>query len=316
MLYPGCPVTPDGPSVSVPHLAVVLNPNAGGGLALRSWPRLQRELTARHLSHELIREDSGDAALARLRALPPGTAVMAVGGDGTVGALLPALVGTGRALAIVPLGTGNDFAGLLGLQPGAFAEALDRLNYQPRAVDALRVTVVQGDEAGQSFVLLNGLGMGFDSDVTANMARAPARLRGFARYAWSAVATIRELHLTGVTITADDQLLYAGPSGIVAVMNGTRYGGGFRISPDSDVRDGQVNVVAGGDMNRRQLTDMMLRVLPGRHLNHPRVHTRAARTVQVRWDAPVRVHLDGDLHGHVTELHVETLPGAVHLLNA
>ncbi|MCD0158166.1 diacylglycerol kinase family protein [Deinococcus sp. 6GRE01] len=301
---------------TTPHLAVVLNPNAGGGLALHSWPRLERELHARHLSHELIREPSGEAALARLRALPPGTAVMAVGGDGTVGALLPALVGTERPLAIVPLGTGNDFAGLLGLRPGAFAEALDRLNYQPRAVDALRVTIHQGDGAGRSHLLLNGLGMGFDSDVTANMTRAPARLRGFARYAWSAVATIRELKLTPVTITANGQPLYAGPSGIVAVMNGTRYGGGFRISPDSDVRDGQVNVVAGGDMNRRQLTGLMLRVLRGAHLKDPRVHTRAARHVTVRWDAPVRVHLDGDLHGHVTELHVETLPGAVQLLNA
>ncbi|MFN4251438.1 diacylglycerol/lipid kinase family protein [Deinococcus sp.] len=312
-------MTPEGnpPAAHAPpHLAVVLNPNAGGGLALHSWPRLERELHARHLSHELIREPSGEAALARLRALPPGTAVMAVGGDGTVGALLPALVGTQRPLAIVPLGTGNDFAGLLGLRPGAFAEALDRLNYQPRAVDALRVTIHRGDGAGRSHLLLNGLGMGFDSDVTANMTRAPARLRGFARYAWSAVATIRELKLTPVTITADGQPLYAGPSGIVAVMNGTRYGGGFRISPDSDVRDGQVNVVAGGDMNRRQLTGLMLRVLRGAHLQDPRVHTRAARHVTVRWDAPVRVHLDGDLHGRVTELHVETLPGAVQLLNA
>ncbi|GAA0520755.1 diacylglycerol kinase family protein [Deinococcus depolymerans] len=312
-------MTPEGnpPAAhATPHLAVVLNPNAGNGLALHAWPRLERELQARHLSHELIREASGGAALARLRALPAGTAVMAVGGDGTVGALLPALVGTGRPLAVVPLGTGNDFAGLLGLRPGAFAEALDRLNYQPRAVDALRVTIRQGDGAGRTHLLLNGLGMGFDSDVTANMDRAPARLRGFARYAWSAVATIRQLKLTHVTVTADGRTLYAGPSGIVAVMNGTRYGGGFMISPDSDLRDGRVNVVAGADMNRRQLTDLMLRVLRGRHLKHPRVHTCAAQQVTVRWDAPVRVHLDGDLHGRVTELHVETLPGAVQLLNA
>lgn len=59
---------------TTPHLAVVLNPNAGGGLALHSWPRLERELHARHLSHELIREPSGEAALARLRALQIGRA--------------------------------------------------------------------------------------------------------------------------------------------------------------------------------------------------------------------------------------------------
>ena len=79
------------------------------------------------------------------QALPAGTALMAVGGDGTVGALLPAVVATGRPLAILPLGTGNDFAGLLGLKPGAFGEALDRLAFTPRAVDALTVRAYHAD---------------------------------------------------------------------------------------------------------------------------------------------------------------------------
>ncbi|PTA69885.1 diacylglycerol/lipid kinase family protein [Deinococcus arcticus] len=306
----------DHPVFPLPPLAVVLNPRAGRGLAAREWPRLQRELQARGLEHTLIQEESGEAALARVQALPPDVAVMAVGGDGTVGALLGAVVGTGRPLAIVPLGTGNDFAGLLGLKPGAFGEALDRLNYQPRALDALELDIVAGDEAGRRFVLLNGLGMGFDSDVTANMDRAPARLRGFARYAYSALSTLRALQLAEVAIVADGQPLYAGPSAIVAVMNGVRYGGGFRISPQSDVRDGQLNVVAGGAMTRRQLAGLMARVLRGAHLSHPLAHHVAAREVQVRWATPVRIHLDGDLHGRVSEIRVRVLPGAARLLNA
>ena len=84
-------------------LAVVLNPQAGGGSARRAWPALERELTRRGLSFERIEEKSGDAALTRVLALPPDVAVLAVGGDGTVGALLPAVVGTGRPLGIVPL---------------------------------------------------------------------------------------------------------------------------------------------------------------------------------------------------------------------
>ncbi|MBZ9711993.1 diacylglycerol/lipid kinase family protein [Deinococcus multiflagellatus] len=306
----------DSPVPPLPPLAVVLNPQAGRGLAAREWPRLQRELQARGLQHTVIQEASGEAALARVQALPPEVAVMAVGGDGTVGALLGAVVGTGRPLAIVPLGTGNDFAGLLGLKPGAFAEALDRLNYQPRALDALQLDILAGDEAGRRFVLLNGLGMGFDSDVTANMDRAPAHLRGFSRYAYSALSTLRALQLAEVDIVADGQPLYAGPSAIVAVMNGVRYGGGFRISPQSDVRDGCLNVVAGGAMNRRQLAGLMARVLRGTHLTHPLAHHTAAREVRVRWATPVRIHLDGDLHGRVSDIQVRVLPGAAKLLNA
>ncbi|CAM4020368.1 diacylglycerol/lipid kinase family protein [Deinococcus frigens] len=308
------------PESSVPPLAVVLNPNAGGGLALREWPRLEAELRRRDQPFELILEDSGEDALARIQALPPRIGVLAVGGDGTVGALLPALVSVpkrqGRPLAVVPLGTGNDFAGMLGLKTGHFAEALDRLSFQPRDVDALEVRILEGDGAGRSHILLNGLGLGFDAAVTANMARAPARFQGFARYAWSAVATVRELHLAEVQITLDGQHFYDGPSPIVAVMNGTRYGGGFQISPRSDPRDGLLNVVAGGPVNRLQLMGLMLRVLRGTHLDQPQVHTAQGQEVTVRWDAPTPLHLDGDLHGQVTAIRVRVLKGAVRLLNA
>ncbi|CAM4435252.1 diacylglycerol kinase family protein [Deinococcus marmoris] len=307
------------PPSSVPPLAVVLNPNAGGGLATREWPRLEAELKRRGQPFELILEDSGEDALARIQALPPRIAVLAVGGDGTVGALLPALVSVpgrpGRPLAVVPLGTGNDFAGMLGLKTGQFAEALDRLTFQPRDVDALEVRILEGDGAGRTHVLLNGLGLGFDAAVTANMARAPRQFQGFARYAWSAVATVRELHLSEVQITLDGQPFYSGPSPIVAVMNGTRYGGGFQISPRSSPRDGLLDVVAGGPMNRFQLVKLMLRVLSGTHLDQPQVHTAQGREAVIRWNAATPLHLDGDLHGQVTAIKVRVLEGVVKLLN-
>ncbi|GGK89883.1 diacylglycerol/lipid kinase family protein [Deinococcus radiotolerans] len=301
---------------NLPELAVVLNPHAGGGLAVRAWPDLRAELDRRGLTYSLIQEENAALALQRVQALPDSTALMAVGGDGTVGALLPAVVQTGRPLAVMPLGTGNDFAGLLGLKPGAFAEALDRLAFTPRAVDALAVRACHADGRVTERTLLNGLGMGFDADVTANMDRVPARVQGFARYAWAAVATLRALALADVTVEADGAPLYAGPSAIVAVMNGTRYGGGFLISPRSDVRDGRLNVIVGGPMNWRQLAGLLARVLRGTHLSHPLAHHAAARQVSVRWNRPVRIHLDGDLGTPVTRVDVTVLPGAVRLLNA
>ncbi|WP_295817330.1 diacylglycerol kinase family protein [uncultured Deinococcus sp.] len=297
-------------------LAVVLNPQAGGGSARRAWPALERELTRRGLSFERIEEKSGDAALTRVLALPPDVAVLAVGGDGTVGALLPAVVGTGRPLGIVPLGTGNDFAGHLGLKPGRFGDSLDRLSFQPRPVDALEVTVEVGTGAGRSAVLLNGLGMGFDAQVAANMIHAPPALHGFARYVWSAVQTVRELTLTPVTVTVDGAVQYTGPSALVAVMNGTRYGGGFQISPRSDIRDGRLNVLASRAVTRGRLLGLMLRVLPGRHLGHPAVTAGQGQAVTVEWARPVALHLDGDLAGTVQRVSARVLPGAVLFLTA
>jgi diacylglycerol kinase (ATP) len=296
--------------------AVVLNPHAGRGLASREWPRLEGELQARRFDFELISAGSGADALARVQALPPEMAVMAVGGDGTVGALLPALIGqTARPLAIVPLGSGNDYAGMLGLKPGQFGEALDRLTYTPRRVDALEATVTEGAGAGVPRLLLNGLGMGFDAQVAATMLRAPARLTGFGRYLWGALAALRDLHLTDLTLTVDGHTVYSGPSCLSAVMNGTRYGGGFLISPQSDAHDGQLNALASGPVTRPQLLGLMGRVLRGTHLGQPRVYHATGQAVTIRWAAPTHLHLDGDLSGEVTEIQVRVLAGAVTLLN-
>ncbi|WP_231557263.1 diacylglycerol kinase family protein [Deinococcus sp. YIM 77859] len=302
-------------SPSCARYAAVLNPNAGRGLAARVWPRLEAELYARGLSFEPITEPSGSAALARVGALPPDVGILAVGGDGTVGALLPALVGTGRALGIVPLGSGNDFAGMLGLRAGDFRAALSRLAGPPQRVDALRATILAGEGAGTSRLLINGLGLGFDAQVAALMNRTPAALPGFGRYVWAALGALRDLRLTSVAVEVDGEELYVGPSALTAVMNGTRYGGGFHISPASDPRDGRLNVLASGPLTRRQLLALMGRVLPGRHLGHPQVYHRAGRVVTVRWAQPMALHLDGDPAGQVTALQVEVLPGAVTLLN-
>lgn len=295
--------------------AVVLNAQAGNGLAGREWPRLRGELAARGLPFALLDTHSGEEALAHVQALPPGQPVLAVGGDGTVGALLPALVGTERPLALLPLGSGNDFAGMLGLKAGDFVEALGRLKYQPRQVDAIAVDVLDGDHAGLHKLLLNGLGLGIDAQVTHAYLRAPRGWPGFWRYAWGAVTSLGDLRLAGLRLTVDGRTLYQGPSVLAAVMNSTRYGGGFHISPQSDARDGLLNAVCSGPLSRLQLADLMLRVLPGKHLGHPLVHHTQGRDIELLWDTPMFLHLDGDLYGQARHLRARVLPGAVTLLN-
>ncbi len=313
--------------------AVVLNTAAGRGLAQREWPRLAAELQARGLPYDLLKASSAQEALAQVQALAPGRPVLVGGGEGTVAAILPALIAGQHPLAVVPLGSGNDFAGMLGLKPGDFAQALDRLRFQPRQVDALEVRVVPGEhvdqvghvgpgelvghseQAGLQKVLLNGLGMGFDAQLTDTMQYAPGFLTGIWRYSWGAAASVRHLELFQVKVEVDGQRLYHGPSAIAAVMNGTRYGGGFLISPRSDAQDGLLNVVWSVAVNRPQLIGLMARVLPGRHLGHPLARHARGREVRLRWSSPVFTHLDGDVCGRASEVVARVLPGAVCLLN-
>lgn len=313
MLYADVTLTSRPP---LSPFTVLLNAHAGRGLARRKWPALQAELERRAIPFTLLETASADEARRHMQTLVPGTPVMTVGGDGTVAGILPFLVESGRPLAVIPLGSGNDFAGMLGLKPGDFGEALDRLAYAPRAADVLDIHVLEGDLAGERRLMLNGLGMGFDAQVNQAMKRAPARWPGLARYAWGALTSIRHLHLLPVTVQVDGQPFYSGPSCLCAVMNGTRYGGGFRISPRSDARDGLLNVVASGPIDRAELVKLMLQVLAASHLDKPKVHATQGRHVSVRWDSPIALHIDGEDAGMVRSLQVTVRPNAVQLLNA
>ena len=300
--------------------AVVLNPHAGRGLAGREWPRMAAAMKARQLPYVLITAGSAGQACAALSALPPQQPVLAVGGDGTAHGLLPEVCRSGRPLGLIPLGSGNDLAGLLGLKMGDLDAALDRLARPTQRLDLLEVVLGEGGSEGEPHLLLNGLGMGFDAQVADLMMRAPARLlglplSGFPRYLWAALTGLRGLETGMLNVTLDGQPFYSGPSCLVAAMNGSRYGGGFRIAPGADLYDGQLELVLGGQLSRAALLPLMARVLRGSHLTHPQVRHARARSATLEWTGPVQTHLDGELAGRQQKLSVRVLPGALSFLS-
>ncbi len=292
---------------------IVVNPRAGKGRAGAAWEALSRELARSGLPHDVLfsEPDSLPGTLAHIRTLPESVAIVAVGGDGTVRSLLPALVGTGRSLGVIPLGRGNDLAAALGWRAGDLGRAVARLSQPVGALDVLRVRV--SDETHYS---LNGVGMGFDAQVTARAAGMPRVLGGFGQYACGALASVAGLRSVGLEVTADGETVFCGESFLSAVMNGSQYGGGFRISPRSRVDDGLANVLVGQRVSRLALLPLMARVLRGRHLGHSRVVHVQARYVTLCWAEPMPLHLDGDLVPAVERLEVEVLPGALRLLGA
>ncbi|MGD8791055.1 MAG: acylglycerol kinase family protein, partial [Anaerolineae bacterium] len=99
---------------------IVVNPIAGRGAGEKLSPRVEEMLRDLGLSFEMAHtEGPGHAvALAREAALQGREVVVAMGGDGTVNevlngmmqALRPGETQVGPALAVLPIGTGNDFA--------------------------------------------------------------------------------------------------------------------------------------------------------------------------------------------------------------
>jgi diacylglycerol kinase family enzyme len=99
-------------------------------------------------------------------------------------------------------------------------------------------------------------------------------------------------------------------------MNGTRYGGGFHISPESVLTDGLADVLIGSRVGRLGLLPLMGRVLLGLHLRHPKVGYYQGRRIVLRWAEATPLHVDGDLYGPVREVEIEVVPRGVMMLGA
>jgi diacylglycerol kinase (ATP) len=288
-----------------------VNPRAGRGAAPRLAEAVARALRAAGRRCEIAQHSSPEEALAYAQTLPQGTAIIPVGGDGTVSALLPAAVCTGRPFGLIPAGRGNDFAYALGWRRWTPEGIAERLQRETRALDVLRVTL-----GGRTRYSLNGFGMGFDAQVAAYAAEMPRSLGGFGSYAAGVVLAFRDLHQQALTATVDGAEVFSGLSFLGAVMNGRRYGGGFHISPEGKLSDGKLELIVGRAVGRAGLVPLIARLLFGQHLKHPRVVYARGQRASLRWAVPVKLHLDGDLHPATGDVQVEVVPESVQVLGA
>ncbi len=107
-----------------PDICVLANPNSG---AVQRNPQAVDQAMAVFGPRAELRAFSGDPADEAARALRDGfRIIVAAGGDGTVAGVAHALAGSGRDMAVLPLGTFNYFARGLGLpeDPEAAARAI------------------------------------------------------------------------------------------------------------------------------------------------------------------------------------------------
>jgi diacylglycerol kinase (ATP) len=284
---------------------LVMNPAADRG---RSGGR--RELVSRFLKeHEVaaiwhVTRGPGDAG--RIAGgLPDGTLVVAVGGDGTVHEVAAACVGRDLVVGVLPVGSGNDYVKALGVGTD-LGRALEVLvGGRIRAVDA-------GEVNGARFN--NGLGIGFDAEVAAGVAEAPARLGGTGRYIWSLGRLLWGFRCHEATLGLDGEEVVETRTILVAAALGTTYGARFRLAPEARLDDGLFDVVWSEELNRAEVLRLMPAALGGTLLRHSKVHLARAREIRVELAEEVPAHVDGEPLEPTRVFRARVLPGALRVL--
>jgi YegS/Rv2252/BmrU family lipid kinase len=290
----------------------VRNPVAGRGRAARAWPEVARTLARSGLRFdEVATREPGEAVAVAERAAAEYEAVVAAGGDGTVhevvNGLLRAGTGTGAALGVIPLGSGDDFAKLLSPD---FVASLSI--GKARRFDAGRIAC--GSEVRY---FANGMDIGFGAHGAANVRRVPRFLTGFGAYLGALLLTMLRYPQLRVRLQLDDEAPFELLTAMTAVMNGTSFGGSFRVTPEARPDDGWLDLLIADAMGRLEILRLVPKILRGTHAGEPRLRTTRARRVRVEAGAPLLVEADGEIaFRDARRLEIEVLPGALRVLSA
>lgn len=288
-------------------VCLLVNPAAGGGKAGRVAPAVEQSLRAHGLvSRRADTRGLEHACELALAAAHAGETVVALSGDGMIGAVANALRELPDALlGVVPGGRGNDLARVLGIPNDPVSACEVIAHGVPRATDL-------GEVDGHAFVGIASAG--FDSDANRIANEAPARL-GNLVYAYGALRALLTWRPAGFEIELDppdgQRIRFSGYT--VAAASSGVYGGGMRLAPDARLDDGLLDIVAIGRVGRLRFLAHLPKVFKGTHVELASVQVMRAREVAISADRPFTLYADGDPIAQLP-VRVRALPGAVRIL--
>lgn len=267
-------------------LKLLYNPMAGRGRALRNIAEAERYLRAQGAQVE-CQPSASPADLTRLA----GEAsrgdydrVVVCGGDGTLNLAVRDFDLARGTLAVIPMGSGDDFA---------------RVTSLPRKVRAACDVVLHGTVREVDVALANGTrflgvaGLGFDSEVASYANEHVRFLRGSAIYLYAIFRVLprftpHRVRLITPGSSRDEEMMFA------CVGNSRQYGGGIRITPEARIDDGQLDLCLVHRTTRLQLLKTLPRAYTGSHVRSAFVETARGTEFRFESERPMVVYADGE----------------------
>ena len=268
-----------------------------------------------------LTQATGHAIELARKAAVEAEAILAIGGDGTIHEVCRGLVESARPvhLGVMPLGTGNDFAKMLGMARHPAEAARQLATATPRAVDYGKVRWIENGHAGET-PFVNNVGVGFDAQAAVE-AFSYKFLPGMTGYLVSVLKTIRRwsgptVRLTGVEATGGAaSLLYEGRLLLVTAGNGICSGGMFYLTPRASITDGLLDFCLVEHTSPQRIVQVIPRALKGRHETEPEVHTGQIRSLRVTSDVGLPIHTDGEIAAQNAQtIEIEVVPRGLSVL--
>ena len=268
------------------NLKIIYNPAAGRGRARRNVREIEEYLRSRGARVD-CEPSTGPADLVRIAAESSRAGfdrVVVCGGDGTVNLAIREFDLEKGTLAIVPTGSGDDFAKVMGI---------------PRNIRQACDVAIGGNVREVDVALANGLrylgvaGLGFDSEVADFANRNVKFLRGSAVYFYAILRVLprftpRPVEIRTESGTRQESIMFA------AIGNTRQYGGGIRITPDARVDDGLLDLCIVHRTTRVELLKTLPKAYTGAHVKSAFVEMARGRSFHFASETAMAVYADGE----------------------
>jgi len=283
--------------------AIVINPVSGGGKGAIFGAEVAGYFAKHHLDYTVITATTAQKLKGNLDAfldLPEGgncQGVIAVGGDGLAHLVIQSVAPRRVPFTVIPAGTGNDLVRSLGWDLDSITAQLNFVTTEkPAPID---LGMVDSEWFGAI------LSTGFDSVVNerANQMSWP---KGPMKYNLAIARELPRFQPISYTIELDTQLLQV-EAMLIAVANGSSYGGGMRVCPGASMRDGLFDVMVLHPVSKVEFLKVFPKVFKGQHISHPQV--RIYRSAKVAISSNAIAYADGERIGGLP-VHAECMAGA------
>ncbi len=283
--------------------AIVINPVSGSGKGAVLGREVAGYFAKHDLDYTVITATSAQKLKSNLDSyldLPEGRncqGVIAVGGDGLAHLVIQSVAPRRIPFTVIPAGTGNDLVRALGWDLDSITSQLNYVTTEkPTPID---LGMVDSEWFGAI------LSTGFDSVVNerANKMTWP---KGPMKYNIAIARELPSFQPISYTIELDTQLLQV-EAMLIAVANGSSYGGGMQVCPDASMSDGLFDVMILHPVSKFEFVKVFPKVFKGEHVSHPQV--RIYRSAKVSISSSAIAYADGERIGGLP-VRAECMAGA------
>ncbi len=269
--------------------AIVINPTSGQGKGAQIGKLVVGYFAKHDLAYQIITGISAENVSKDLKnfiaLVPDCEGVVCVGGDGLAHLVLQTVVPNKVPFAVIPAGTGNDFVRALNWPLDDLENQLNFITTQPP--NNIDLGLVDGEWFGAV------LSSGFDSVVNekANSLKWP---KGPAKYNLAIALELPRFKPSHFEIELDDRKINT-EAMLIAVGNGSSYGGGMRVCPNASLTDGLFDVMVLSPISKLEFIKVFPKVYSGEHIEHPEVNIYRTKKIQI--NAAAVAYADGERIG-------------------